>query len=309
MGASSGVRAVSPVVGVVLVVVLTVVLAGTVSVIVSGLSVQETSPQAELAVTVDTADDQVELEHLGGDTLVSDRPRLVWEIRGQQRVSEPLDAEQSWSAGETMTTTFDGVTDSTGAWTGHESPGVIDIQSGDQVRVTLYDTVTGRPVAEASVTASRGGAVAAPAYGDDLVWLHDDTAGATGVETEIRFEIQPGSPTVGNSLNSVEIDVAGSPDMFSGTDQDDVVTAGVDTDGDGETETDLEADVDDWTVSDGGSTLKVGFSGSAYMNPAAGETVVLVVEDTDAPASAGSYDVEVQTSGDGNWQSGAVVVS
>jgi len=96
----------------------------------------------------------------------------------------------------------------------------------------------------------------------------DRTAGETDVRMEINFEIQPGSPAIGNSLNSVEIDVqSGSPDVFSGTNQSDVVEMGVDTDGDGVIENDIQSDINGWTISDGGSTLKIELGGSAYTNP------------------------------------------
>ena len=144
---------------------------------------------------------------------------------------------------------------------------------------------------------------------DDLVQVRDDTAGATNVEMEVNFRIEPGSPTIGNSLNSVEIDVgSGSPDMFSGTGQSDVVEMGVDTDGDGRIDDDIESDIDSWDVTDGGSTLTVGLGGSAYTNPQAGDTVILTVDGVDNPASPGTYDVRIQTSGDGNWQNGTITV-
>jgi len=138
----------------------------------------------------------------------------------------------------------------------------------------------------------------------------DRTAGETDVRMEVNFEIQPGSPAIGNSLNSVEIDVqSGSPDVFSGTNQSDVVEMGVDTDGDGVIENDIQSDINGWTISDGGSTLKIELGGSAYTNPQAGETIILVVDNVDNPTSPGTYDVRIQTSGDGNWQHGSISIT
>jgi len=142
----------------------------------------------------------------------------------------------------------------------------------------------------------------------DLIQVSDDEAGASDVRVRVNFTVQTGSSTVGNSLNSVEADVqTGSPDMFSETDEADLEKAVVDTDGDGEGETDLESDLDGWQVSNGGSTIKIEFSGSAY-TAQAGDSIIIVFGDVDNPVSPGTYDVQIQTSGDGNWQSGTITV-
>lgn len=142
----------------------------------------------------------------------------------------------------------------------------------------------------------------------DLVQLSDNEAGASGVRVRINFTVEPGSDTDGNSLNSVEVDVqTGSPDMFSGTGQADLERAVVDTDGDGTAETDIESDLNGWQVSNGGSTAKIEFSGSVYTADE-GDSIIIVFGNVDNPPTAGTYDVRVQTSGDGNWQSGTITV-
>jgi len=147
-------------------------------------------------------------------------------------------------------------------------------------------------------------------HSGDLIRTYDDDAGASPVTMEVNFEIQPGSPTIGNSLDSLEIRVeSGDPDMFSGTDEANVSDFGVDTDGDGTIDNDIQGDIDAWDVTDGGSNLKIGLGGSAYTNAQAGDTIILVLENVDNPASPGTYDVEIQTSGDGNWQYGTIEVS
>lgn len=143
---------------------------------------------------------------------------------------------------------------------------------------------------------------------NDLIQLSNNEAGASGVRIRINFTIQSGSDTIGNSLNSVETDVqSGSPDMFSDTDEADLSKAVVDTDGDGNGETDLESDINGWQVSDGGSTLKIEFSGSVY-SATAGDSIIIVFGSVDNPPSPGTYDVRIQTSGDGNWQDGSLTV-
>ena len=143
---------------------------------------------------------------------------------------------------------------------------------------------------------------------DELVRMGDRTANATDVEMEINFQIEAGSQTIGNSLNSMEIDVqSGSPDMFSGTSRSDVVEMGVDTDGDGRIDNDIESDINGWDVSNG-STLKVKLGGSEYTNPQAGDTIILTIDNVDNPTS-GTYDVQIQTSDDGNGQDGSITIT
>lgn len=142
----------------------------------------------------------------------------------------------------------------------------------------------------------------------DLVRLSNDQAGATGVRIQVNFTVNSGSDTIGNSLNSVKLDVqTGSPDMFTGTSQDDLRKAVVDTDADGAPEENIESDLNGWQVSNGGSTVKVEFSGSAY-TAAAEDSIIIVFSNVDNPPAPGTYDVRVETSGDGNWQSGTITV-
>lgn len=142
----------------------------------------------------------------------------------------------------------------------------------------------------------------------DLVRISDNRAGATDVRYRINFKIKPGSDTDGNSLNSIKLKViTGSPDMFSGTGEANLEQVAVDYGSDGSIDDQITGDVDGWTVQDGGSTLKIGFSGSAYT---ANETdsVIATFDGVDNPESPGTYDVEAQTSGDGNWHSGTITI-
>jgi len=143
----------------------------------------------------------------------------------------------------------------------------------------------------------------------DLLRPGDPTAGAVDVEYRVNFTVRTGSNTIGNSLNSVYLEVTtDSPDMFSGTAMGDLQRVVVDTDGDGAYERDVTADADGWTVQNGGSALKIGFTGSAY-TPDAGDTIVVEFDGVDNPDSAGTYDVRAQTSGDGNWHFGTIEIT
>lgn len=143
----------------------------------------------------------------------------------------------------------------------------------------------------------------------DLIQLSNSEAGASGVRVRVNFTVQPGSDTIGNSLNSVEVDVkSGDPDMFSGTVQDDLEEAVVDTDGDGDAEEDIESRLDGWQVSNNGSRVKIEFADPVY-TVQEGDSVIIVFGNVDNPLTPGTYDVRVQTSGDGNWQNGQITVT
>jgi hypothetical protein len=143
----------------------------------------------------------------------------------------------------------------------------------------------------------------------ELVQLSDSEAGATGVRVRINFTIQAGSDTIGNSLNSVKVDVqTGDPNMFGGTSQSDLEKAVVDTDGDGDGEEDVEERLVGWVTSNGGSTVKIEFADPVYTVQES-DSVIIVFGNVDNPPSAGDYNVRIQTSGDGNWQNGQITVT
>jgi FlaG/FlaF family flagellin (archaellin) len=143
----------------------------------------------------------------------------------------------------------------------------------------------------------------------DLVRVSDRRAGATDVRYRINFTVRPGSNTIGNSLNSVEIDVTtGQPDMFNGTGQANLEKVVVDEDSDGSVDQTITGDVNGWAVTGGGSTLDIQFDGSAY-TASADDSIVVVFDGVDNPTSPGTYDVEVETSGDGNTHSGTITIN
>lgn len=170
------------------------------------------------------------------------------------------------------------------------------LSSGDRLDEPALETVT--------ETAS-----GTPWIGDlgGLIQPSDDTAGATDVRYRVNFTIADGSSTIGNSLNSVELRTKdSSPDMFSATSQSSLGKAYVDTDGDGDADQDISDDVDSWQVSNGGSSLKIGFGGEYTAQ--ADHSIVITFEGVSNPDTAGSYTLEAQTSGDGNWQQGTIEI-
>lgn len=159
-----------------------------------------------------------------------------------------------------------------------------------------------------SVTETIGGNRWLGAPGE-LFRLSNNQADATDVSMQVNFTIEPDSNTIGNSLNSIYIEVTtGSPDMFSGTEMADLERIAVDTDGDGSTERDITEDVNGWTVKNGGSALKVELTGSAY-TPAANDSILLTFGSVTNPPDPGTYELRAETSGDGNWHSGNITVT
>lgn len=301
-------RAVSTVVGVVLLVGITVVLGGVVAGAMLGQSSETVAPHAALEPSVDLDTDAVRLTHTDGDRLFASRTRMVWTVDGQRFVTGSTETRTGLIAGQRTTVYFDGTTSSTGRWTSFASPGAVDIEASDTVELTVFDTRSNKPVYETSFTAGakRESLDTGGGRSGDLLWLGDQTAGRSDATMNVEFTVESGSSTVGNSLNSVEIEMANSSlSMFSGTGWSNVETASVDKDGDGTGDINLLSDKDDWIIMGGGSHLKIEFGGSVYTNVTAGDSIVISFDGVTTPP-VGAYSGEVQTSGDGNYQTGTV---
>ena len=143
----------------------------------------------------------------------------------------------------------------------------------------------------------------------DLFRLSNNQAGATDVSMRVNFTIENGSNTIGNSLNSVKMTPNDSSlVMFDGAERSDLERIAVDEDADGVVDREITGDVNGWTVNDGGSTLKIELSGSAY-SPDAGDSIVVEFGGVTNPPDAGTYALGAQTSGDGNWQYGTITIT
>ena len=300
-------RGLSPVVGVVLLVGITLLLAAVGGAFALGLAdTEQPAPQAVLNVQADAYADQVRIRHVSGDALSADRTRVVWELDGERYVTSPAgDTETSLLVGQTTTATFDGSTDAQGQWWPFPSPGEYNLAAGDEVTVTVYDTASNKPVFQDTVQAEDGDG---PLTGG-FIWAHDGTAGRSDVTYEMRFTIRSGSDTVGNSLDEIKIDLDSSAGpVFSTMTRSDIEAVGIDTDGDGVIDQEIKSDVESessWTKKDGDSTVLIGLTGSAYTN-AAGDTIILRTGGVDNPSTPGSYDVQASTSDDDNYQYGSI---
>ncbi|MBX0323945.1 hypothetical protein EGH21_12980 [Halomicroarcula sp. F13] len=150
-------------------------------------------------------------------------------------------------------------------------------QFGVTVAVVVSLVAAGPLVASA---ATDGSIVADPATPDSTA-AHTATVTVDG-------------DAVGSSLNSLAVSYGESGTDISNVGQGDVRVVGIDRgdDADGASVDESVADdVSSVGASDDGSTLTVGFGGNYQLQQ--GDEVVLVFEDTQNPASAGDYPVEL----------------
>ncbi|WP_080505241.1 type IV pilin [Halorubrum aethiopicum] len=115
-------RAVSPVIGVILMVAITVILAAVIGTFVLGLgdSLGDSQPTAQLDVSIDEANNQTIIEHAGGDSIDSDSLRVIVTSDGNAEGNDTI--TQRLSVG-------DRISSATG--TGQT------VSSGEEVRVRI----------------------------------------------------------------------------------------------------------------------------------------------------------------------------
>lgn len=141
----------------------------------------------------------------------------------------------------------------------------------------------------------------------DLVRISNTQAGATDVRYRVNFDIEPGSPAIGNNTKYILLEVTtGSPDMFSNTELADLAVAGVDVDGDGTIDTSLTGDVNAWEVKDGGTSLKIDIDDTAYVANE-NDTIIVEFDGVDNPQTPGDYELRAET-GYGNWHEGTITI-
>lgn len=105
-------RAVSPVIGVILMVAITVILAAVIGSFVLGIgSQQEAAPQATIQVNVDSGDGSVELSHRGGDEFSSGNTEEIRVVTESEEVTWDPDSDSAvtttFSTGDTLSTDGD----------------------------------------------------------------------------------------------------------------------------------------------------------------------------------------------------------
>lgn len=158
----TGERGVSPVIGVILMVAITVILAAVIGAFVLNLgsNLGSTGPQAQISISDASASqnsgasDVVKITHNGGDTLQASELKLTistdsnsWSITGLQSGSWSPSSELQFKSAPGTTI---GVGDS---FTVTES-GSSYVSSGDQVTVKIIHTGSNSIVAQATITVS-----------------------------------------------------------------------------------------------------------------------------------------------------------
>jgi flagellin-like protein len=146
-------RGVSPVIGVILMVAITVILATVIGAVVLdfGNSAGETAPSASIDASVNSSDDGVTLEHTGGDSLDTGETRILVDF-------DSTSAELTASGSDTFAVGDKGAIDDTGASQGAlraltDDTVSASISSGDQITVTVIDTESQRQIYKTTVTA------------------------------------------------------------------------------------------------------------------------------------------------------------
>ncbi|MFC7045635.1 type IV pilin [Halobacteriaceae archaeon GCM10025711] len=147
-------RGVSPVIGVILMVAITVILAAVIGAFVLDLGgqVSSTAPQASLSATVSAAGNgNITLEHTGGDALDATNTRVII-------TNETTDAQMTFAAGSSSDTfgvgekvTFKG--DGTVNWGLQSASPAFTFDAGNQYTVKIIDTESQQIVYSTKVTA------------------------------------------------------------------------------------------------------------------------------------------------------------
>ena len=146
-------RAVSPVIGVILMVAITVILAAVIGTFVLGLGDSvEATPQATLSID-EVDNEEIVLRHGGGDTIYSDEIDIVVSY-GEQEFTfsgSDADASEGFSTGESITMSYNDADDEWDFedWGEYQELGAASssIEDGEAVRITVVDRSTGQTIA------------------------------------------------------------------------------------------------------------------------------------------------------------------
>ncbi|WP_456487961.1 type IV pilin N-terminal domain-containing protein [Candidatus Alkanophaga liquidiphilum] len=155
-----GKQAVSPVVGVLILLVITVIMAATIGVFVLGMKKPEAAPQASMAITnVDEANERIYVEHQGGDRINLNKAKVVaWGEGDTRREWDPADDAVTWfEAGDQLELDLDHgwikLNGATPALRDLSDDNGCDFESGDTVYVRIIDKDTGQLIASLEATA------------------------------------------------------------------------------------------------------------------------------------------------------------
>ena len=148
-------EAVSPVIGVMLMIVVTVILAAAVGSYANSMKSQEPAPQATLRAMASLQDGYVHLEHMGGNTL--DRRNIRVEIEsGYPSTSGYVDADTITFSGTNFLNPGDeakiNFTSSTNSVTFDGAEIHQEIELGEPFRLTIIDLTSGQAIYSTKIT-------------------------------------------------------------------------------------------------------------------------------------------------------------
>lgn len=150
-----GERAVSPVIGVILMVAITVILAAIIGTLVMDMvgDTGSAAPQASLSVDVNPANDNVTFTHNGGDTLHSQETRIIIEVAGDEQTIETTANDSTLGVGSSAEFDLQNGVGPSGSWSEFSAPSGVAIDPGDTVIVKLVDTESQNVFFETETTA------------------------------------------------------------------------------------------------------------------------------------------------------------
>ena len=155
-------RAVSPVIGVILMVAITVILAAVIGTFVLGLGDQlgDSTPQASFDVdNVDASADEITIRKTGGEDIAISDLRVVVDVEDSTTefdLASRSSGEDNWRTADTGTVNLNNSSDSTftvRSGTATVSGETTDIVAGNDVTVTIVHKPSGGPIAERTATA------------------------------------------------------------------------------------------------------------------------------------------------------------
>jgi flagellin-like protein len=153
-------RAVSPVIGVILMVAITVILAAVIGTFVLGLgdSLNNTAPQANLDAEADASSNTVTLRHNGGDALSASSSEIQVNIGTNDIDFVDAGSSDEFSVGDEVVidTNSPGIT--SGAWDGSgfsTTSGTTStgFTAGDSIEIRIIDTSSEQVIFETEITA------------------------------------------------------------------------------------------------------------------------------------------------------------
>jgi len=153
-------EAVSPVIGVILMVAITVILAAVIAAFVFGMGPPAQAPQASLrAASINLTNSSIKLEHQGGADIILSNAKIIIE-QGNNRTSYAVAGltTERFTAGDSMeiktSATFIGLNRVATTVTGYAAtPTGWVIGQGTEVTVTMIDIPSGQQIANAKIRA------------------------------------------------------------------------------------------------------------------------------------------------------------